>query len=572
MTIVSHSRLVYLVMMRSNFLMHPLKVQAVYQDTNVPSYKDNPFIEALPPLLEAYSQTRHLKSGYIPSLEDINASRVIRSHSIARLSDEFFQPLNNHILLTERISLMIRGGYVGRNPRTGDLQKHLQNGYERIQKGDLEAFRFETVKSTAQSMVLIGCSGHGKTTSLIRTLSSYPQVIYHSDLNIEQVVYLKIDCSHNGSLKEICLNFFRALDQVLDTNYEKQYGLKRYNIQALLTKMSQLANAHALGLLVIDEIQHLSRSKSGGSQEMLNFFVTMVNTIGVPIMLIGTPKAREIFEADFRSARRGAGFGAIFWEPLPEYINNQLNPEWVAFTDNLWKQQLLSQRDEFLSDDIRHVWYDLSQGIIDIVVKLFILAQLRAIATNKERITSKLLRQIYNEELKPVHPMLDALRSGNIEKISRYSDLVIPEMDRKVFDLQQEIKNMLVDTSSEDIFRQLITEDERRIYTMFKDEYDPKQLIQCIKTAYQEQPTASRQRVIPIVFNLLSASVHVSNDSKTNPAPEKVEYLKSSQWDVLSQDDLRFIYSQSPKENEFHQLLKDKFIILELNNPLSKVG
>lgn len=47
--------------------------------------------------------------------------------------------------------------------------------------------------------------------------------------------------------------------------------------------MSQLANAHALGLLAIDEIQHLSRSKSGGSQEMLNFFVTMVNTIGVPL-------------------------------------------------------------------------------------------------------------------------------------------------------------------------------------------------------------------------------------------------------------------------------------------------
>ena len=305
--------------------MHPLKVQAVYQDTSVPAYKGNPFIEALPPLLEAYTQTRHLRSSSDPSLQDLNAPRVVRSHSIARLSDEFFQPLNNHILLTERISLMIRGGYVGRNPRTGDLQKHLQNGYERIQKGDLQAFRFESVKSTAQSMVLIGCSGYGKTTSLIRTLSAYPQVIYHPDLNIEQVVYLKIDCSHNGSLKEICLNFFRALDQVLDTQYEKQYGLKRYNIQALLTKMSQLANAHALGLLVIDEIQHLSRSKSGGPQEMLNFFVTMVNTIGVPIMLIGTPKAREIFEADFRSARRGAGFGAIFWEPLQEYIDNQLN-------------------------------------------------------------------------------------------------------------------------------------------------------------------------------------------------------------------------------------------------------
>ena len=420
-------------------------------------------------------------------------------------------------------------------------------------------------------MVLIGCSGYGKTTSLIRTLSAYPQVIYHPDLNIEQVVYLKIDCSHNGSLKEICLNFFRALDQVLDTQYEKQYGLKRYNIQALLTKMSQLANAHALGLLVIDEIQHLSRSKSGGPQEMLNFFVTMVNTIGVPIMLIGTPKAREIFEADFRSARRGAGFGAIFWEPLQEYIDNQLNPEWIAFTDKLWKQQLLNQRDEFLSDDIRHIWYDLSQGIIDIVVKLFVLAQLRAIATNKERITSKLLQQIYNEELKPVHPMLDALRSGNIEKISRYSDLVIPDMDRKIFDLQQKIKSIPVDKSSEDFFRQLVTEDERRIYTMFKDEYKPQHLIECIKTAYQEQPAASRQQIIPIIFNLLSADSYSSSDI-VKLIPQKSEYLKPNQWDTLSQDDLRFIHSQLLTEKDLHKSLLEKNLILEIEKVLLKTG
>ena len=138
-------------------------------------------------------------------------------------------------------------------------------------------------------------------------------MIYHRELNVEQVVYLKIDCSHNGSLKEICLNFFRALDRALGSNYERRYGLKRHGIETMLALMSQIANAHALGLLVIDEIQHLSRSRSGGSQEMLNFFVTMVNIIGVPVMLIGTPKAREIFEADLRSARRGAGFGAILY-------------------------------------------------------------------------------------------------------------------------------------------------------------------------------------------------------------------------------------------------------------------
>lgn len=57
----------------------------------------------------------------------------------------------------------------------------------------------------------------------------------------------------------------------------------------------------------------------------------MVNIIGVPVMLIGTPKAREIFEADLRSARRGAGFGAIFWDPIQQTQRGKPNQEWIAF-------------------------------------------------------------------------------------------------------------------------------------------------------------------------------------------------------------------------------------------------
>jgi len=79
--------------------------------------------------------------------------------------------------------------------------------------------------------------------------------------------------------------------------------------------MSQIANVHAIGVLVIDEIQHLSMSRSGGVEKMLNFFVTLVNVIGLPVVMVGTPKARPIFEMDLRSARRGAGFGALLWEP-----------------------------------------------------------------------------------------------------------------------------------------------------------------------------------------------------------------------------------------------------------------
>ncbi len=79
---------------------------------------------------------------------------------------------------------------------------------------------------------------------------------------------------------------------------------------------------------------------------------------------------------------------------------------------------------------------------MDIVVKLFVLSQLRALALNKERITVGLLRQVYEDELKPVHPMLAALRSGIPERIAQYSDLMVPDMDRRLIQLQQDISLM----------------------------------------------------------------------------------------------------------------------------------
>lgn len=550
------------------------KISAIYRDTGVAAYAGNPFIEALPPLQESFDSAAALRSSMRFQPDDLQKSRVTRAHNICRIADEFFQPLGAHMLLSERVSLMIRGGYVGRNPKTGDLQRHLQNGYERVQTGDLTTFRFEEAKSTAQSMLLIGCSGSGKTTSLERILQTYPQVIYHPQFNLEQVVYLKVDCSHNGSLKEICLNFFRALDKAIGEKYEMRYGLKRHGIETMLALMAQIANTHALGLLVIDEIQHLSRSKSGGSQEMLNFFVTMVNTIGVPVMLIGTPKARDIFEADLRSARRGAGLGAIFWEPMAQGRADQLNQEWVAFTNNLWKLQLLQNRDVLLTEDIRAVWYELSQGVMDIVVKLFVLAQLRALALGKERITEGLLRQVYEDELIPVHPMLAALRSGIPEKIAQYSDLMVPELDKRLIQLQQDIAAMKEKTTEEKALQQLATEDERRLYLLLKDVYDSSLLVPTVRKAFAENPQLTMVQLLPIVSNWMS-SVGDSDTSvkgQSLKAREKSTIIKPNCWDELPLGDLRFIKSQCKNATDVHAALNKQGMLLDLTSVLNLAG
>ena len=65
---------------------------------------------------------------------------------------------------------------------------------------------------------------------------------------------------------------------------------------------------------------------------------------------------------------------------------------------------MAQKADLIISEEIRNCWYDLSQGIPDIVVKLFVLAQMRAIESGLERITVKLLKQTYEQDLIPIHP------------------------------------------------------------------------------------------------------------------------------------------------------------------------
>ncbi|TMX09884.1 AAA family ATPase [Aeromonas salmonicida subsp. achromogenes] len=545
------------------------RVVAVYQTAKLSAYQGNPLIEALPPLNSFLNDSSALKGSLRCTVEDIHLNGVERAHCICRVIDDFFQPLSQHIQLHERLSLMIRGGYVGRNPETGDWAKHIQNGYERVISGDLKAIKFTDVNSTAQSMTLIGCSGNGKTTAMKQLLSLYPQVIYHPDRNFEQVVYLKIDCSHDGSLKELCMNFFRAMDRALGTsNYQKQYSTsKRPSIETLLAAMAQVANSHALGVLIIDEIQHLSRSRSGGSEKMLNFFVTLVNTIGLPVILVGTPRAREIFEADMRSARRGSGLGAIFWDPMEE------GREWKALTDKLWTLQWLQKRDEVLSDEIRALWYDLSQGVLDIVIKLFVLCQLRAIATKVERITPKLMQQVYEDELKPVHPMLAALRSGDAEEMIKFSDLKLSDTDKRLLELRQRVAESAQQTPEEFAYQQLRTDEERRVYMALKDEFDSTLLAPVIRQLFDQNPELTWIGLLPMIHEQLTkpAKLQLKEEAKASKGARSSS-IKQAQWHTLGSDDLRFIHSQSESDTEMYSAMSKTGLVLNIQSLLEKAG
>ncbi len=544
--------------------------KAVYRDPEIEQYRGNPLIEALPPIME----TKQIKEGLSGNItfnpKDIFQSGSRRVHTISQLLDDFFQPLSNHLQLETKLSIMIRQGYVGRNLEDGSLNTHMQNGYERVMTGDMGTFRFDHAQSTAVSLSLIGCSGSGKSTTINRILATYPQVIYHEKYNFTQITYLKLDCPHDGSLKNLCINFFRAVDRVLHTNYERKYALKRSSIETLLAMMSQIANLHAIGVLVIDEIQHLNHKRSGGVEIMLNFFVTLVNVIGLPVVMVGTPKARPIFESDLRSARRGAGYGALFWEPMkasktePDPKTGEVKrTEWVAFTDKLWKYQWLQKRDEVLSNDVRDCWYDLSQGVLDIVVKLFVLSQLRAIATRTERITPALMKQVYADELKPVHSMLAALRSGDPELIARYSDLTIPDIDKKLLDLSAVLKTQSEPASDSNHYGDNAQAEKLHNLLVGMD-CEPDLFAPLIERAIEEHPQLGLRDKMAMIFEWYPKPV-----KKSKVVKKKATYIKRDDWHTLESQDLRFQFSQADKEMDIYHILKKSNVILDVGDWLS---
>lgn len=540
-------------------------VVAEYNDTGVPQYDDNPFIEALPPILSVKQAGTNLKGRIIYKPSDRNADAKARMHMVVSLLDDYFQPLSQHVLLEERISMMIRRGYVGRNLNDGSLNRKLQEGYELIKSDGTQPVNFATEKTTARSMSLIGISGSGKSSSLNRILETYPQVIFHEARNFIQITYLKIECPSNGDLESLCLNFFSGVDNILGSDYERRYAKQRLSLPKMLALMRQTANNRAIGVLVIDEIQRLSQVRSGGKEHMLEFFVELVNQVGIPVVLVGTPKARPILELEMQSGRRSSGIGSIYWETIPQKIDKTGkglvdNSNWIRFTNDLWKYQWLKHADDPLTNEIRDCWFDLSQGVLDIVVKLFVLSQLRAIANKKERITEGIMKSVYEQELKPVQPMLDALRSGNAELIVKYSDLRDLDIEKRLIELGNQI------IASRQKEEQSLFGDNNEALHLYNlmlqldDNYDKTLLVPLVKKIFKQNPNAAFKEMLPILIKWYS-------EGEEDAPPIAQNSLKRKDWRDLDSEDLRYLFDLCDKENkDFHETLDRRGMFFNLED------
>ncbi|MFI8715181.1 AAA family ATPase [Brevibacillus brevis] len=391
--------------------------EAKYMDFPIPEYNHNPFIQALPPLVDKQEIIKKLTLTPSYKEEERNIDSTYRLHIIQRLY-KFFQPLPIHIQIWNMINTSIMQGYIARNPFDKEYKRYVNETGKQIINRTYEINRSINFRTTASSGILIGLSGMGKTTAVNAVLRHIPQIIIHNRYNGQhfsriQTPHLTLQAPHNSSLKALCLQFFMKIDELLQTNNFKKYVSRNLSVDAMLPIMGQVAQNVGLGILVIDEIQHL---QNRGIQQMMNYFVTLMNSFGVSIIFIGTPASYHIFQNELRIARRVSGSGEIIW-------NNMKNDkEFRFFLESIWRFQWI-RRFTSLNDDLIALFYEETQGISDLIVQLFVNAQYLAIESGKEELTVRLIKKVAEAQFRLMKPMLDAIRSGNPYKISLYEDI-----------------------------------------------------------------------------------------------------------------------------------------------------
>ncbi|MDR8401861.1 TniB family NTP-binding protein [Paraburkholderia sp. USG1] len=410
----------------SSPIFNPYAVEARYTEQCIPHFRNNPLICALPPIPSDEELAEDLFDLPEFSVDQRNWSASDRLCMVAELSS-FLCPLRRHIDLARAFDTLIRTGYSRRGIRSPEHIRTYQRLYEAQQQG--LAFKRDSIRSAiAQlSSALIGWPGTGKTTAVRRTFGRYPEAIFHPDHDITQIPYLHIECPHDGiSVKGLALSIFRKLDLLVpDSRYTDLYKPSSA-AEVLLNHVARAMHNHYVGALVVDEIHNL---KNAGKTKvsLMAALVTASNELNVPIVFIGTNKAIKVLGVDFSPARRSSAAGFPTWDALATSGDLKAPNEWEDFISALWTFQWL-RMPVVLDDVMSHFMFTCSQGIPDIAIKLFACAQWRGMLDGTESFSIETLNAIMSNELSRVAPMLDAIRDGDMDALTRFEDIAPPEL------------------------------------------------------------------------------------------------------------------------------------------------
>jgi hypothetical protein len=443
-----------------------------YTPSSFIEFVGNPLVEALPGMPEPSEIPRKLlvKPMYTP--EERLKSVSDRLSSLQRIS-ALHIPTQTDTEIAVNISRCLTWGYIGRNPISQEtVDKAIARaGYVLTEP---EKRYLSSFIAPIYGFPIIGISGVGKSTSIVNILQQYPQVIRHAKYGDEpfvatQVVWLKVDCPCDGSPKGLSAAVIHELDRVVGTQYSAEFITSRVSKDVLLLKLNQLAATFHLGILVIDEAQNLCSAKKEVSRELLNYLVTLANTIRVPVVMVGSPMMSRIFQSSFQQAKRVTGQGEVHMK-----LMKRTDKIWPFYFQSMWTYQYTKQIVE-LTGEMRDAFFEESVGNPFICSILYKLTQEDAILSRKETFDVQDVRRVSHERLGLTVQMRQDMLNGKDVDLSRLQSMWNPPA--------AEVQNE--PSPEETIPLQTVQQKvAEKIFVLLKTDYD--RIFQCVGNVMKE--------------------------------------------------------------------------------------
>lgn len=384
-----------------------------YLIRGIPEFDANPLIAHVP-LPPETDNDAFMALALRPDfdLRDRDLPNSIRRLRIKRLRRFYVPTLRVHRQALIDLSTNILDGYIPRNPMTAEGRALLYGG-----AADL-AFK-PTIS------LIAGHSGMGKSALIDRILGHMGKQL-HQHVSFDgkpfaekQILFLRRNCPEHCTVGTLCSTFGDYTDNVLGlTLYSGIFSKLRGGSRTLyLSEITKIIKTHHVGVLVIDEFQNLSLM-GVGAKKIIAFLVNLRDELGLPIVVVGTYKALRLLEGDMSTARRLVEGGYYDLE-RPASADDS---SWTDLCQIAWEYQWVRNPIEFDSE-ICEALYDVSQGITGLMISAFSFAQLAAIDEETERVDAALIRKVYLERMKPLHPAIRILQSGNPILLDKFDDL-----------------------------------------------------------------------------------------------------------------------------------------------------
>lgn len=302
-------------------------------------------------------------------------------------------------------------------------------------------------RAPAFGAAVVGHSGTGKTEGILRCLRSYPQQVIHHETfprligGHQQVAWLSINVPPSGRTVDLATDLMREWDRVTGSNRFASELAKevRRDGMKMLDSWRQVATAHFLGVLHLDEVQNLFKlatlkrrrvkrildnddppELSIVEDQFLKWILILMNTWQVPLLLSGTPDGIGALTRRLSTTERIVTSGFHQFQHFENAADSNFR---TNFLELLGKYQYV-QKKLPIDDELANLIIELTGGIQRLIIALWIAAQRIALERNKGDLLLTDFKKAAATYLAPVAPAIAAFRSKDPAKMSKYEDLL----------------------------------------------------------------------------------------------------------------------------------------------------